>query len=180
MKRKIIVALLLVLPKLAAGATATQNLTIKGETYNACTVTWPNTLAMGEHQANRWLSNNDYLSPVSNWNEVNIRLSNCDTNTKVRVSTTGTRSADNDWYLVNNSANSAPALFASLQIYSPNSNNTWKTMKLDGNEYVDVTTVANSTTTYDIRLRGLLRRIDTSVKPAGKFSANATIILTFL
>ncbi|WP_368758793.1 fimbrial protein [Klebsiella oxytoca] len=171
MKLKRMAALLVIIPAVMCGAAEHNNtLTIKGEAYNSCTVSWPSALNLGAQRSKNWVVNNNYLPSSST---VNISLSDCDSGTKARVTMEGSYSNANKYFLTN--LKTEATLLVSLQVYN-NAELAWKTLPLDKSEYVEFDT----STVQKIQLRGFFRRLDNNVRPVGEFKATPTIILTFL
>lgn len=176
MKLNSIFALLLVFPFMVSRADSHNvNLTVKGVAYKSCTVSAETTIEIGEHKSSNWVPNEDYLSPASR--EATVTLSNCDASTIVRVSASGTAVSASKFILKNLEAEQN--LMATLQVYVT-TNNTWRSLALDGSNYFDVVTIASSSDTQKIKIRALLRRPNINISPVGDFRATPTLIINFL
>lgn len=173
---KIATLLVFFIPAYACALDHTNNITIKGEAYNACTVNWPAKLSMGAHRAKQWVNN--YLIPADESGVVKITLSDCDPGTVVKIYGNGTVSPTNAWFLKNLDAEQS--LMASLQVQKiPEL--TWNTINMANNKShaVTITTVRNATDTQEVKLRGIFRRPNATVQPVGTFRATPTLILAF-
>lgn len=180
MKLKKIAVLLLFFPVLAFGGDDhSVDLTVKGVAYKSCTVGGDTTLNIGEHRANDWVAGANYLEPQGgrSYQTATIRLSNCDANTKVRISASGTAISSNVYFMKNTKAEQN--IMGTLQVQKP-SDQSWASMAMDKSNYVDVATVSNATDTLEIKIRATLRRNDVNNSPVGKFEATPTLIFTFL
>ncbi len=153
------------------------NLSIKGTTYNSCTIDIPASLDMGTHQANRWVVNNNYLDSISNPQMIDISFSDCDPYTKINVTAKGTYSSENEWFMLNSL--SEKKLLASIQVYD-SINSQWTTLHLNERYPVHVITLSDSDNTSIVKLRGLFRRLDNTNSPTGEFKSTVTLFFTFL
>ncbi|HDS7198365.1 TPA: hypothetical protein R1887_005206 [Klebsiella oxytoca] len=180
MKLKKIVVLLLLYPVVVFGVdNHSVILEVKGVAYKSCTIEGDSTLNIGEHRANDWVVGANYLDPQEgrSYQTATIRLGNCDANTKVRISASGTASNSNVYYMKNTKAQQD--IMGTLQVQKP-SDQSWVSMAMDKSNYVDVTTASNATDTLEIKIRATLRRNDINNSPIGKFEATPMLIFTFL
>ncbi|WP_368758794.1 fimbrial protein [Klebsiella oxytoca] len=177
---KALIALMITFPAFVFAAdppnVVSKQITVTGSVYRVCTVdTGGNGLSLdlGNHRADRWVSGNNYLAPASGTVPIEITLSDCDADTKVRVTFEGIYVSGNKWFLANLNTE-ASELLASLQIYR-NASSDWKTLPMDKSEYVEI----DASGEQKIQLRGMFRRLDNNVNPVGLFKATPTMIFTF-
>lgn len=173
LKKMIILAAAFSASAIAANNESSRQITVTGSVYRSCEVSWPTVLDMGARRASGW-GDSLFMNVPTGDSEAFITLSGCDEGTTVKIQAEA--SASESWYMRNLDAEQD--ITANLAAFEE-SNRRFLTLNMERRNSVTATVINDAMTTYNIRLRGLMRRTSLEISPVGTFRATPTLYITF-